>query len=60
MAGDLVETLSRASGEKALLAEFQLYMLTDPELRKGMAAAYVDAFAKTADHLSRLKGGRPR
>jgi AcrR family transcriptional regulator len=59
MASDLVATLRRASAEKAILAEFQLYMLNDPELRKGMAAIYVDAFTKTAAYLSRLEGGSP-
>jgi len=59
MAGDLAATIRRARGEEAFLAEFQLHALTDPELRKGVAATYADAFGQTAAYLSRLKGAKP-
>jgi len=55
MARDLVATLERAKGEEAFLAEFQIFALGDTELRKGLAVAYADSFAGTADYLARLK-----
>jgi AcrR family transcriptional regulator len=59
MATDLAATLRRATGEAAFLAEFQLYALSDPEIRKGVAAAYADSFTGTAAYLARLKDVRP-
>ncbi len=58
MAADLGETIGRARGEVAFLAEFQLYALSDPEIRKGFAATYAAAFTQTAEYLSRLKGAK--
>ena len=59
MARDLVATLGRAQGEASFLAEFQLHALSDPELRKGLAAAYAGSFTGTAVYLSRLKDRNP-
>jgi len=59
MAGELVATLRRAKGQEAFLAEFQIYALTDPDLRQGMATAYGDAFTGTAAYLAGLKDLRP-
>jgi AcrR family transcriptional regulator len=56
MAGALVAALQRTRGEQAFLAEFQLYALSDPELRKGLAVAYSDAFTGTAGYLASLDG----
>jgi AcrR family transcriptional regulator len=55
MARDLVATLAHAKGQEAFLAEFQIHALSDPELRKGLAAAYAESFTGTAEYLSRLK-----
>ncbi|MFI4934496.1 MAG: TetR family transcriptional regulator [Caulobacterales bacterium] len=54
MAQDLAATLRRAKGEEMFLAEFQLYALSDPELRAGLASVYSDAFGQTAAYLARL------
>ena len=59
MARDLVGTLARARGQEAFLAEFQIHALGDPELRKGLAAAYAEAFSGTADYLSRHMDRNP-
>jgi AcrR family transcriptional regulator len=60
MAADLAITLRRAKGEAAFLAEFQLYALGDPELRRGIAATYAEGFSRTADYLAGLGGAPPR
>ena len=59
MAADLAATLRRATGEAGFLAEFQLYALSDPEIRKGVAAAYAEGFTETAAYLARLKDAKP-
>jgi AcrR family transcriptional regulator len=59
MAADLATTLRRATGETGFLAEFQLYALSDPEIRKGVAAAYAEGFTETAAYLARLKDAKP-
>jgi AcrR family transcriptional regulator len=59
MASELASTIRRATGEETFLAEFQVYALSDPEVRKGLAAAYAESFTGTAEYLSRLKGARP-
>jgi AcrR family transcriptional regulator len=55
MATDLSATLRRAKGEASFLAEFQLYALSDPAIRKEVAAAYAEGFTGTAAYLARLK-----
>jgi AcrR family transcriptional regulator len=52
----LVALLERARGEQALLSEFQLFALGDPELRKGFADIYAAGFGRTADYLAALPG----
>jgi AcrR family transcriptional regulator len=59
MAGDLAATIRLATGEETFLAEFQLYALSDPETRKGLAAAYAESFTGTAEYLSKLRGAKP-
>jgi len=58
MAGGLADTLRRAQGEQALLAEFQVYALNDSELRRGLAAVYSEAFTQTAAYLAEAAGDR--
>jgi AcrR family transcriptional regulator len=59
MSHDLAATLKRAKGDAKFLAEFQLYALSDPELREGFAAAYAEAFTQSAGYLSKLAGLAP-
>ena len=56
MAGQLVDLVRRAKGEETFLAEFNLYALSDPEIRKGVGAAYADGFSGTAAYLAQLRG----
>src|SRR5580693_6951940 len=51
MAGPLAATIRRAHGEAALVAQFQVYALADPELRAGLGEAYAAMFATTAAYL---------
>ena len=60
MAEGLSQTLRRARKEQTLLAEFQIYALTDPELRAGLGEAYAASFAGTAEFLGGLKGAPGR
>jgi AcrR family transcriptional regulator len=57
MANELQHVVRRAKGEETFLAQFNLYALSDPEIRKGVATTYADGFTRTAAYLSRLKGG---
>jgi len=57
MATELGQVVRRARAEEALIAEFNLYALSDAETRKGMAAAYAEGFTGTAGYLAALKGG---
>ena len=60
-AAALQQLVRRAKGEETFLAEFHLYALGDPEIRKGLAATYAEGFAGTAAYLSRLPAqGRRR
>lgn len=56
---ELTRTLQRAKGQEAFLAEFQIYALSDPQLREGMAGAYADGFTQTAAYLGRLNDLKP-
>jgi AcrR family transcriptional regulator len=58
MAGELAAALAPAQGQAAFLAGFQAYALTDPELRRLLAATYADAFTLTADYLAGLPDRR--
>src|SRR5579859_5385257 len=44
VADALIAALPRAQGESKFLAEFQLYALADPDLRRDIAAGYAAAF----------------
>src|SRR5580658_8424153 len=52
----LVGVIERARGEARLLAEFQLFALSDPEIRAGLARSYAESFAGAADYLAKLEG----
>jgi AcrR family transcriptional regulator len=58
MSGALAAMIGRARGEAAFLAEFQLYALADPELRRGVAAFYADAFTQTAAYFAQRERNR--
>ena len=64
MARNLVGMIGRARTEARLLAEFQLYALSDPELRGAVAEMYAEAFTGGAAFFGRLKdlksGVQPR
>lgn len=59
MAEDLAQMLDRAKGEAAFLAEFQLYALADPEVRRSLSTVYAETFAGNAAFLARLKDLKP-
>ena len=56
VADALIAALPRAQGESKFLAEFQLYALADPDLRRDIAAGYAAAFGEAADHLAERHG----
>ena len=56
-ARQLVDLVRRAKGEETFLAEFNLYALSDPEIRKGVGEAYAAGFEHTATYLAELAGG---
>ena len=56
MGGALADTIRRAHGEEALVAQFQIYALADPELRAGLGKAYSAIFAQSAAHLAAMPG----
>jgi AcrR family transcriptional regulator len=56
MADALIAALPRAQGQAKFLAEYQLYALSDPELRRDIAAGYADAFGQMAAHLAENHG----
>jgi AcrR family transcriptional regulator len=58
VASELQQVVRRAKGEETFLAEFNLYALSDPEIRKSLAETYADGFAGTAAYLSRLTGAK--
>ena len=59
MAGELADMLTRARGEAAFLAEFQLYALGDPEVRRSLASLYAQSFAGNAEFLTGTGGLAP-
>ena len=56
MASGLAAMIARTRGEERFLAEFQLYAITDPELRSAYSAFYSEGFGLTAEYLGKLKG----
>jgi len=52
----LADTIRRAHGEEALVAQFQIYALADPELRAGLGEAYAAIFAQSAAYLAAMPG----
>ncbi|WP_293380182.1 TetR/AcrR family transcriptional regulator [Phenylobacterium sp.] len=59
MARGLADMLQRARGEAAFLAEFQVYALGDPELRRNLASVYAQSFDLSAEHMARAGGLKP-
>jgi AcrR family transcriptional regulator len=57
MAHALAAMIGRARGDAAFLAEFQLYALSDPDLRRDLAAFYAGAFTQTAAYLAEREAG---
>jgi AcrR family transcriptional regulator len=59
LAKELAATIRRASGGAKFAAEFQVYALSDPELRAGLAATYEQNFAAVAERLARFADLKP-
>jgi AcrR family transcriptional regulator len=59
LAKELVATIRRAKGGAKFAAEFQVYALSDPELRVDLAATYEQNFAAVADRLVRYVDLKP-
>jgi AcrR family transcriptional regulator len=59
LARELVVTIRRAKGGAKFAAEFQVYALSDPELRAGLAATYEQNFAAVAERLDRFADLKP-
>lgn len=59
LARELVVTIRRAKGGAKFAAEFQVYALSDPELRAGLAATYEQNFAAVAERLARYADLKP-
>jgi AcrR family transcriptional regulator len=56
---ELVATIRRAKGGAKFAAEFQVYALSDPELRAGLASTYEQNFAAVAERLARYPDLKP-
>jgi AcrR family transcriptional regulator len=59
LATELAATIHRAKGGARFAAEFQLYALSDPELRAGLAETYEQNFAAVAERLARYGDLKP-
>jgi len=59
LAKELAATIRRAKGGAKFAAEFQVYALSDPELRVGLAAIYEQNFAAVAERLARYADLKP-
>ena len=59
LAKELVATIRRAKGGAKFAAEFQIYVLSDPELRAGLASTYEQNFAAVAERLARYGDLKP-
>ncbi len=55
----LADITRRAQSDARFLAEFQLYALSDPDLRRTASAMYAEAFAGNAAFLSKSEGLKP-
>jgi AcrR family transcriptional regulator len=56
MAQGLAAMLERTRGEERFLTEFELYAITDPEVREAFSRFYIDSFDVMADYLGKVKG----
>lgn len=56
MAAGLTDLVRRSQGEARFVAEFQLYALSDPELRERLAGLYARNFTASAEALERAQG----
>jgi AcrR family transcriptional regulator len=59
LATELAATIHRAKGGAKFAAQFQLYALSDPDLRAGLAATYEHNFAAVAQRLARYGDLKP-
>jgi AcrR family transcriptional regulator len=59
LAKELVATIRRAKGGAKFAAEFQVYAISDPELRGSLAATYEQNFAAVAERLARYADLKP-
>jgi AcrR family transcriptional regulator len=59
LAMELGATIRRAKGGARFAAEFQVYALSDPELRAGLKATYDRNFAAVAERLARYANLKP-
>lgn len=59
LAMELGATIRRAKGGAKFAAEFQVYALSDPELRAGLGATYERNFAAVAERLARYANLKP-
>jgi AcrR family transcriptional regulator len=59
LATELAATIRRAKGGAKFAAEFQIYALSDPELRGSLAAIYERNFAAVAERLARYADLKP-
>jgi AcrR family transcriptional regulator len=56
MAKGLVEMIERTRGEERFLAEFEVYAITDAELRSAYERFYTEGFGLTAEYLGKVRG----
>jgi AcrR family transcriptional regulator len=59
MGETLADLVSRARPHAQLLMEFQLYALSDPDLREAIAGMYAQTFAGGAAHLEKARDLKP-
>jgi AcrR family transcriptional regulator len=59
MGETLADLVSRARSHAQLLMEFQLYALSDPDLREAIAGMYAQTFAGGAAHLEKARDLKP-
>jgi AcrR family transcriptional regulator len=59
LASELTAMIRRAQGEAKFAVEFELYAMTDAELRAGMAVTYASLFTESAAFFARFRDLRP-
>ncbi|HEY1415049.1 MAG TPA: helix-turn-helix domain-containing protein [Caulobacteraceae bacterium] len=56
MAQGLAAMIERTRGEERFLAEFEVYAITDPEMRQAFADFYTEGFGFTGEYLAKVEG----